>query len=468
MSFIYALQATWTDVNTLYEGISLNVSNGAGGAPIFSSQSRLFRLLNNNTEVFNIGPGNTTAVANSKMAQTCVFEQNTTIKNAQSEGGIWPGLTYAFFTVSKLIDGTYPGTFNSGPGSCLFVYLNNNGYAGDAVGILASVNASAPNTTVFGGNPIVRTESGVTGVKMVGWEIDVEPASGVTPISGSGGLFMNCFNSICGPCIQTGTIGGGQWVNGLIVGNIQFCGVTAGGGSTMLALLHTAGGVTYTLDAIVNANLDAHRFLGTAGSDARMYMSSDNNFRLALGSANFQIRNHVDSVNLVTITSNGTIEASAGLVGQVSYSWGGDIGTGFYQLSSHNIGVATNSALIATFAATGGLIMGAATGGDKGLGSINIAADIYKNNTAYTNPDYVFEKYYTDKIEKFKDNPGASDYKGLATIKELKEYTKNNLRLPGIDNEAMGLFGRGDFVLEKLEELTLYMIELNDRVDTLH
>ena len=45
----------------------------------------------------------------------------------------------------------------------------------------------------------------------------------------------------------------------------------------------------------------------------------------------------------------------------------------------------------------GGLVLGAATGGQKGLGSINLAADIYKNNTAFTNPDYVFRRWLSQR-----------------------------------------------------------------------
>jgi hypothetical protein len=61
-----------------------------------------------------------------------------------------------------------------------------------------------------------------------------------------------------------------------------------------------------------------------------------------------------------------------------------------YDALSHTF---TNSGTTAvTF--TAGVQVGAPTGGDKGAGTINVAADIYKNNSAYVNPDYVFEAYY--------------------------------------------------------------------------
>lgn len=114
-----------------------------------------------------------------------------------------------------------------------------------------------------------------------------------------------------------------------------------------------------------------------------------------------------------------------------------------------------------------GLQVGAPIGGDKGVGTINVAGDIYKNNTAYTNPDYVFELYFTGKIEQFKANPGAILYEGLKTIDELKSVAKKTFRLPGIINSGMGIFKRSDFVLEKIEELHLYIFELHDEIKLL-
>jgi hypothetical protein len=42
-----------------------------------------------------------------------------------------------------------------------------------------------------------------------------------------------------------------------------------------------------------------------------------------------------------------------------------------------------------------------------------------------------------------------------------------NCRLPGITDEPMGMFERGDKLLEKLEEAYLYILELSERVDHL-
>lgn len=114
-----------------------------------------------------------------------------------------------------------------------------------------------------------------------------------------------------------------------------------------------------------------------------------------------------------------------------------------------------------------GVQIGSPTGGDKGAGTINAAGDIYKNNSAYTNPDYVFERYFKGKIEKFIENEGAKEYLGLTCITKLEEKMKNTLRLPGMDGDSKGIFGRADFVLEKLEEAYLYIIQLHNRLSIL-
>jgi hypothetical protein len=115
-----------------------------------------------------------------------------------------------------------------------------------------------------------------------------------------------------------------------------------------------------------------------------------------------------------------------------------------------------------------GVVIGAPTGGAKGAGTLNIQGDIYKNNTAYTNPDYVLEHYYTGKIEKFAANEGASTYPGVMALSDLETYLVEHHHLPRVPrSEGAGIFERSDFVLEKLEELFLHCIELEKRLKTL-
>jgi hypothetical protein len=116
----------------------------------------------------------------------------------------------------------------------------------------------------------------------------------------------------------------------------------------------------------------------------------------------------------------------------------------------------------------GGLFSTSAAGGDKGAGTINAQNDIYKNDSAYTNPDYALEHYYTGTIEKYKDNPGADTYPGLLPLEELDAFMRDNHHLPRVQREdGAGIFERSDFVLEKLEEVFVHLVRLNDRIKKL-
>jgi hypothetical protein len=110
-----------------------------------------------------------------------------------------------------------------------------------------------------------------------------------------------------------------------------------------------------------------------------------------------------------------------------------------------------------------GVQIGSPTGGDKGAGTINAAADIYKNNVSYTSPDYALEYWVTGKIEKYKDNEGADGYRRLS-IEESEEFVKKNNHLPRISRDPAGIFEMANMSLEKTEELHTYIYELNNRL----
>lgn len=115
---------------------------------------------------------------------------------------------------------------------------------------------------------------------------------------------------------------------------------------------------------------------------------------------------------------------------------------------------------------TRSMLVGAATGGDKGAGTINTSADIYKNNTAFTSPDFVFEHYYSGSIVKFKNNSGAANYHGLMSLAEVEQYARANYQLPDVGS-THGMFERGDVLLRHTEELYLHLFELQHRIDSL-
>lgn len=111
-----------------------------------------------------------------------------------------------------------------------------------------------------------------------------------------------------------------------------------------------------------------------------------------------------------------------------------------------------------------GLQVGAPTGGDQGAGTINVSSNIYLNGSAYTNPDYALEYWAKGKIEKYIENKGAKDYRRM-TLGEIEQYARENLRLPGITGEMMGVVERFDFLLEKVEELYTHLFEMNKKLN---
>lgn len=80
--------------------------------------------------------------------------------------------------------------------------------------------------------------------------------------------------------------------------------------------------------------------------------------------------------------------------------------------------------------------------------------------------DYVFQKYYT----------GTSDLKSdyvMPTLAEIEQFTKKNNHLPNIpsaqeiQDKGLQLGEMSNALLQKIEELTLYIIEQNKRIEIL-
>lgn len=89
-------------------------------------------------------------------------------------------------------------------------------------------------------------------------------------------------------------------------------------------------------------------------------------------------------------------------------------------------------------------------------GDINVTGDVRKNGTAYTNPDYVFESNYQ-----------------LMPLSDLKNFVFEHKHLPNVpstkqvETEGIALFESGRVTLEKVEELYLYIFQLQEKIDNL-
>lgn len=146
------------------------------------------------------------------------------------------------------------------------------------------------------------------------------------------------------------------------------------------------------------------------------------------------------------------------LRGIVAPSWDGY----FEFVTRYGGGAGTRMTLFA------GLQMGQPTGGDKGHGSINCQADVWKNNSAYGNPAYVFEHWATGRITQHADHEGASEYTGLRPIAEVESLVRQHHELPLMGrHKDGGLFQRGDLFLASLEEAYLYLFQHEARMKKL-
>ncbi|MGL5233774.1 MAG: hypothetical protein ACRC8Z_03325 [Empedobacter falsenii] len=80
--------------------------------------------------------------------------------------------------------------------------------------------------------------------------------------------------------------------------------------------------------------------------------------------------------------------------------------------------------------------------------------------------DYVFQKYYTGKSSL------NSTYQ-FKSLEEIKSYTEQNHHLPDlpsakeIQENGLKLGEMNNLLLQKIEELTLYLIEQNEKIDQL-
>lgn len=127
----------------------------------------------------------------------------------------------------------------------------------------------------------------------------------------------------------------------------------------------------------------------------------------------------------------------------------------------------TNGAEIFRIFSGGGMSVGSTAQTDKGNGTINVQTDVYKAGTAYTNPDYVFEKWATGDIGRFANKEGAAQYRGLKALSAVETFVRDEYQLPLMAesrNRGVGLFGGGDALLASVEESYLYLFDHEARI----
>jgi len=169
--------------------------------------------------------------------------------------GIYSANTYATLGVGGTFDSSNTGV--DVPATALAVYARNNNSVNDVCAIWGRADALTSYDGAFGGNVIAAAPTGLTNVKLVGLEIDVQPDSGTTCSSSSAGMYINAYNiAIPGPAIQLGSISSGSFNNGLVINGIASTGAGITFNSTNLNYGIYMDSPTYANAAIHLGDLD--------------------------------------------------------------------------------------------------------------------------------------------------------------------------------------------------------------------
>lgn len=261
--------------------------------------------------------GRATAIAGSKMKIERVYDDPA--RPLENQAGIWPGKVETFLGINKVFGPSDGGV--GAPSQAVFIRSENNGSSGDIVGATVIAVAESDNAVVFGGN-IIAASSNRSGSKLVGLEIDIEPSVGDTNLSpSSGGLFINVFSkALPGPAIMTGTIDGGSFNNGLILGGLAptAAGVALQSAHQANSLFNTSAGTfTGIAGTFGNGKSRGAQFRGTGMVHAHVYMDGANNFRIVNGDGAIVFRNKTDTASLATIDDGGNFDLEAGGVHRI-------------------------------------------------------------------------------------------------------------------------------------------------------
>lgn len=262
--------------------------------------------------------------------------------------------------------------------------------------------------------------------------------------------------------------------NNVTQGNSSSTAMTTGSNNSAIG----TSAMTVATTGNNNTAIGAFSLSALIGGSSNAALGYQSGLQLTTGTSNTFLGNGTGQ-GITTGSQNTVVGAnvfglSAGLSNAIIIADGGTNVRIDYNFTTAN--VLTLLGTCAKFTLTGGLQMGAPTGGDTGAGSINVASGIFLNNTAYTNPDYALEHFFRSEIVLFAapqaggsrwGNERRRTYPGLVPLSELRDYIATNLRLPGIPDEPADIFERADMALEKIEEQAIYIVQLHERIAAL-
>ena len=254
--------------------------------------------------------GNSTPTAGSSASVAYKWEQGS--YTTESLGGLWTTNTYLNWAFTKEFNSSNTTSAANSPAAALTAFANNNGSTADVVGFLSIAEARTNSSIVFGANVIATSAASLTTPKLIGLEIDVEPASGVTPASGSAGLYINVFNStVPGPAIQVGSVSSGSFNNGIVMNSgVASAGsaVLAGSSLSCTSFINTQNGTFSNTAIIFGTGTSQGIAFGTGGGGVSPYVYGDsgNNLIFQQGnSSSFIVKDKTGVTNLFVVDGSG-------------------------------------------------------------------------------------------------------------------------------------------------------------------
>ena len=246
------------------------------------------------------------AIAASKMRIERLWENSSF--PLEDEASIWSGKAETFFGVSK--EFTSSSGLGDAPQTALFVFANNNDCSSAVVAFIADAIARTTNDEVFAANFITRSASGISTPKLVGLEIDIIPAAGVTPSTDSVGLVINAFNTTStATAVLIGGFGSASW--GFGIGTFGITGphhyVNSGDTVTATSFIDARNG-TYSQSAIrVGRGIAQSIQFGVSafGTDGYIYIDTNDNMNIQTGSGGILAFKKADGTTEATFAASG-------------------------------------------------------------------------------------------------------------------------------------------------------------------
>jgi len=212
-------------------------------------------------------------------------------------------------------------------------------------------------------------------------------------------------------------------------------------------------------------------FYTSAGAE-RMRITSDGNVGIGTStpSVKLQVNGDISSVGENQKIGFATTDNFTNSTGTIAH-----FGMSIFKDANGMPGVSHSGYYGLNFYTTGVERMRIKENGYIGIGSINPDEKLTVKGKIHAEEvrvdlqvpaDYVFEKYYTGS-SKLK-----SDYV-MPTLEEIEKFTKENNHLPNvpsaqeIKDKGLQLGEMNNILLQKIEELTLYIIEQNKRIENL-